>query len=409
MYPNKQQTAMLDLTLETCRNLYNLALADRKNAWKKEKISRTYNQQSILLTSEKKSNEKLSFVYAQVLQNVLRRLDRSFSDFFRRTKAGEEPGYPRFKGINRYKSFTYPQKGFDLKDSKLKLYKLGSIRVFKHREVEGKIKTCTIKKDNLGDWYAILVSELEDVPKIDPVTSIGIDVGLKNLVTLSNGESVQYPKYYVREQDKLSEAQRSKDRKKKGSKNRAKAKIKEAKISKRITNLRDEFLHQVSRKLVDSYDLIVFENLNIQGMVKNHKLAKHIQDHAWGKLISFTKCKAENAGKMVELVDARYTSQRCSSCGMIVPKDLSERVHDCPHCGLKLDRDHNAALNILTLGLKGIAGRGLTYTLDKFSEQVKPMKQEAHKSRGSHEPYEEEVSAKAYDKVTIEVELQESK
>jgi putative transposase len=387
MYPNKQQTAMLDLTLETCRNLYNLALADRKNAWEQEGVSRSYYDQSAMLTNEKKNRYSWQTVFAQVLQNVLRRIDRTFNDFFRRTKLGEEPGYPRFKGIGRYRSFTYPQypqSGFKFIGSKLRLSKIGSIRIFKHREIEGKIKTCTIEKDSLNNWYAILVSELEDVPKVDPVTSIGIDVGLKSLVTLSNGESVQYPKYYVQEQDKLANAQRSKERKKKGSKNRDKTKVKEAKIRKRITNLRDEFLHQVSRKLVDSYDIIVFENLNIQGMMKNHKLAKHIQDHAWGKLIRFTQCKAENAGKMVELVDARYTSQRCSSCGTIVPKDLSERVHDCPNCGLKLDRDHNAALNILTLGLKGIAGRDLTSTLDKVSEQVGLMKREAHKSRGSH-------------------------
>ncbi|NMC34026.1 MAG: IS200/IS605 family element transposase accessory protein TnpB, partial [Veillonellaceae bacterium] len=139
--------------------------------------------------------------------------------------------------------------------------------------------------------------------------------------------------------------------------NRRKAKAKVAKISQDVQNHRDEFLHQVSRTLVDSADLIVFENLNISGMLKNHHLAKHIQDHAWGKLIQFTQSKAAKAGKMVELVDARYTSQKCSQCGIMVPKTLADRVHHCPKCGLEMDRDVNASLNILTLGLRGRAYR----------------------------------------------------
>jgi len=154
---------------------------------------------------------------------------------------------------------------------------------------------------------------------------------------------------------KLAAAQRRLSRKIKGSKNWIKQKLKVAKIHKKIRNLRDEFLHQVSKKLVDKADLIIFENLNINNMVKNHNLAKHIMDHAWGRLIQFTTYKAARAGKSVELVDSRYTSQRCSGCGIIVPKTLKDRVHECTKCGLRLDRDHNAALNILTLGLRGRA------------------------------------------------------
>jgi putative transposase len=174
---------------------------------------------------------------------------------------------------------------------------------------------------------------------------------------LSTGGTIQYPRYYVQAQQKLAVAQRNLSRKKKGSANRRKAKAKVAKISQDVQNHRDEFLHQVSRTLVDSADLIVFENLNISGMLKNHHLAKHIQDHAWGKLIQFTQSKAAKAGKMVELVDARYTSQKCSQCGIIVPKTLADRVHLCPKCGLEIDRDLNASLNIRTLGLRGRAYR----------------------------------------------------
>ena len=356
MYPTRQQALQLDQTLDTCRRLYNLALADRKAAYEVEGISRSYEDQAVLLVAEKREGN-FKDVFSQVLQDVLRRLDKAFKAFFRRVKAGEKPGYPRFKGIGWYKSFTYPQVGFKLEGSKLTLSKIGSIRIFKHREVEGKIKTCTIKKDLLGHWYAILVAEIEDVPAVDPTTAIGVDVGLKSLITTSAGESIQYPRYYIQLEEKLAAAQRSLSRKRKGSANRLKAKAKVAKISKRIQNLRDEFHHQVSRKLVDSADIIVFENLNISGMLKNHHLAKHIQDHAWGKLIQFTKSKAAKAGKVVELVDARYTSQKCSQCGIMVPKTLAERIHACPNCGLEIDRDLNASLNIRTLGLRGRAYR----------------------------------------------------
>jgi len=358
MYPNRLQEAQLDLTLDTCRHLYNTALADRKNAYETEGISRSYEDQAAILTAERR-NGNFTGIYAHCLQDVLRRLDKSFKAFFRRVKAGEKPGYPRFKGRGWYKSFTYPDSGtgYKLEGTKLTLSKIGSIRIFKHREVEGKIKTCTIKKDNLGQWFAILVTEIDDPKPIEPNTTIGVDVGLKSLVTLSTGEAIQYPKYYVQAEQKLAVAQRNLSRKKKGSANRRKAKIRVAKIHQRVKSLRDEFLHQVSRKLVDSADMVVFENLNISGMLKNHHLAKHIHDHSWGKLIQFTQGKAAKAGKVVELVDARYTSQKCSQCGIMVTKTLADRTHLCPNCGLKMDRDLNASLNIRTLGLRGRAYR----------------------------------------------------
>jgi len=365
MYPTRQQAHQLEQTLDTCRRLYNLALADRKIAYEVEGISRSYEDQAAMLTIERK-NGNFTGIYAHCLQDVLRRLDKAFKAFFRRVKSGEKPGYPRFKGAGWYKSFTYPdsETGYKLEGSKLTLSKIGTIRIFKHREVEGKIKTCTIKKDHLGRWYAVLVTEIEDVPAIEAKTAIGVDVGLKSLITTSTGETIEYPRYYVQAEKKLAAAQRSLSRKKRGSANRRKAKVKVAKISNRIQNLRDEFLHQVSRKLVDSADIIVFEDLNINGMLKNHHLAKHIQDHAWGKLIQFTQSKAAKAGKVVELVDARYTSQKCSQCGIMVPKTLAERTHACPNCGLEMDRDLNASLNIRTLGLRGRAYRDTAYNED---------------------------------------------
>jgi len=372
MYPNRQQEDQLEQTIDTCRRLYNLALADRKAAYETDGVSRSYEDQAAMLVAEKREGN-FKGVFSQVLQDVLRRLDKAFKAFFRRVKVGEKPGYPRFKGAGWYKSFTYPQVGFKLEGSKITLSKIGTIRIFKHREVEGKIKTCTIKKDLLGHWYAVLVTEIEDVPATEPKTAIGVDVGLKSLITTSTGESIQYPRYYIQLEEKLASAQRSLSRKKKGSANRMKAKAKVAKISKRIQNLRDEFLNQISRKLVDSADVIIFENLNISGMLKNHHLAKHIQDHAWGKLIQLTRSKAAKAGKVVELVDARYTSQKCSQCGIMVPKTLAERTHACPNCGLEMDRDLNASLNIRTLGLRGRAYQDPTPTLNHGSRQAGSM------------------------------------
>jgi putative transposase len=358
LYPNKQQEAQLDLTLETCRHLYNTALADRKNCYGQEGLSRSYEDQAATLTLEKKEG-RWQGVFSQCLQDALKRADKSFKNFFRRVKAGDKPGYPRFKGEGWYKSFTYPQAGFKLEGSKLTLSKIGSIRVFAHRPIEGKIKTCTIKKDNLGHWFAIFVSELPDPTSVEPQSAIGVDVGLKQLITLSNGAGVKYPRHYIQAEKKLQAAQRDLSRKKKGSANRRKAKIKVAKIHQRVENLRNEFLHIVSHELVESFDLIVFENLNISGMLKNHHLSKHIQDHSWGKLIQFTQSKAAKAGKVVELVNAAYTSQKCSGCGFNVPKTLADRVHRCPSCGLEMDRDLNASLNILTLGLRGRACRDI--------------------------------------------------
>lgn len=169
-----------------------------------------------------------------------------------------------------------------------------------------------------------------DPIKTEPKTAIGIDLGLKNEVVTSDGEVFEYPKYYQEYEQKLAAAQKDLSRKEKGSNNRSKARIRVSRIHQKITCLRDDFMHKLSRTLVDKADLIIFEDINIKGLVQNHHLAKAINDSSWSKLILMTVSKAEKAGKAVQMVDARYTSQRCSGCGSIIPKDLSERVHDCP-------------------------------------------------------------------------------
>ncbi|MEA1984420.1 MAG: transposase [Euryarchaeota archaeon] len=340
-------------TLDVCRYIHNEFLADRRNA---------YDRCNIGLTTFDQINQLkyLKFgtpVQSQVKQDVLRRLGKSFNAFFRRCKSGKKPGYPRFKCKNRYNSFTYPQSGFKIEDNRLKLSRIGNIKIKQHRDMEGKIKTCTIKRE-VDQWYAVFSVDMGHSPeKVNPNTSIGIDVGLNSCVTLSNGEQYDSPKYYRRSEKMLAVQQKRLSTKKKGSKNRNKHKITVAKVHRKIRNQRLDFNHKLSRFLVNRFDKIVFEDLNIVNMVKNHCLAKSIHDVAWNQLIQMTKSKAEEAGKYVELVNPYNTSQKCSSCGTIVKKGLSVRVYKCQNCGLELDRDINAAINILNLGTVGTMGR----------------------------------------------------
>jgi putative transposase len=298
-----------------------------------------YYDQANMLSGSKTDFQKE--VHSQVLQNVLKRVERSFKNFFNGF------GYPRFQGRDRYNSFTLPQTGFKIEDGKLTLSKIGNIRTILHREIEGKIKTCTIKKD-IDQWYVTFSCEIDiQIIPVEIKTQTGIDVGLNSLLTLSNGQQIESPEFLRESEDKLTQEQKRLSRKKKRSSNRNNQRIVVAKAHRRIRNQRKDFAHKTSRKLVNEYDHIVFEDLQIQNMVKNHHLAKSISDAGWLQLINFTKTKAEYVGKIVELVNPRNTSQNCSSCGNSVPKNLSVRTHSCPFCGLVLNRDHNAAINIL--------------------------------------------------------------
>lgn len=343
-------------TLELCRQTYNETLAVRKNAYEQEGKSVSYYETKKLLPQLKEEKPELKSVHSQVLQEVVKRVDLAYQAFFRRVKEGEDPGYPRFKGYGRYDSFTYTQSGFSLKPGKLWLSKIGDIRIKLHRAIEGAIQRLNIRKMPTGKWFVSFVVEVKpDEPLPKTGLSVGVDVGLKSFITLSNGEHVDNPRFFVHEEKALAKAQRKLSKAEKGTPERVKALKEVHRVHERITNKRDDFVQKISLHLVKSYDLIAFEDLNIKGMVKNHSLAKHIADAAWNKLITTTSYKAEWAGKRVELVNPSNTSQTCSGCGQVVQKDLSERVHRCPFCGLTLDRDYNAALNILRLGLQSVA------------------------------------------------------
>lgn len=350
IYPNKNQTVKLISTLNTCRHLYNGALVARREQgelntlvadwqlfpWGKPQWINYYDQAGDL---KRNKTEYQKDVYAQVLQNVLKRVEKSFNNFYRGA------GYPRFQGRNRYDSFTFPQNGFSIVDGKVKISKIGLIKMVQHREIEGLIKTCTIKRD-VDHWYVSFTCEVEPQHLKNTGNSIGIDVGLKSLITLSNGEQMEPPKFLRQSEDKLVKAQRELSRKRKGSSNRNKQRIEVARIHRTIRNQRKDFTHKLSRTLVDTYDTIVFEKLQIQNMVKNHHLAKSIMDAGWYQLIQFTSYKAEWAGRIVELVNPRNTSKECSICGHIQDMPLSQRTYNCSNCGNLLDRDHNAAINI---------------------------------------------------------------
>jgi len=353
LYPTAKQKKALQSSLDACRWAYNETLAIRKKVWEEKQKSLSLYDTSNLLVQWKKDKPDLSNAFSQCLQNAQLRVDLAFKAFFRRVKAGEKPGYPRFKGFDRYDSFTFPQSGFSLINDRLKLSKVGSVKIRKHRNIEGTIKTLTIRRTSTGKWYACFSCEIEvsPLPKVDAV--VGVDVGLSSFATLSTGEKIENPRFFKTEEKALAKAQRKLSKKKNGSLERKKAKKAVAHIHERIVNKRQDFAHKLSRKLIQTYQVIAFEKLNVKDMRENgfKGIRKSIGEAAWGQFMQFTAYKAACAGRTVAFVDPRHTSKRCSRCGQLVEKTLSDRVHSCS-CGLVLDRDENAAINILSFGLK---------------------------------------------------------
>ena len=320
-----------------------------------------YYAQAAQLPLIKPLRPDVAEVNAQVLQDTLRRLDKAFNAFFRRVKAGDaKAGFPRFKSRMRFDSFTFPQaKGaFRLEGDKLYLSKIGSCRVRLSRPLEGTIKTCAIKREPDG-WFVILTAEVEAKPLPKTGATVGLDVGLENFATLSNGETIPNPRHLKAAEKRLKTAQRSISRKKRRGANRRKAVQLLAKQHLKVKRQRQDFAHKTSLDLLQRFDEIAVEELNIKGMVKNHHLAKSISDVAWGNFLNVLTCKAEKADKRVWKVPAAYASQECSGCGHRMRKTLAQREHRCSKCGLQLHRDVNAAINIkgraFPLGMGAVA------------------------------------------------------
>src|SRR5215216_273286 len=354
IYPSRAQQTILEGWLAHCCELYNAGLQERRDAWKICKKSVTYKEQAIQLPEIKESRSEFGNVHSQILQDTLKRLDKAFDAFFRRVKTGDKAGFPRFHSRSRYDSFTFPQSGFAIESGKLKLSKIGRVKIKLHRPMEGKIKTCTITRSSTGKWFACLAVEGEAQPLPKSKESIGVDVGLKEFAVLSNGEAIHNPKFFRKAEKRLAKAQRKLSAATKGSRKRQKCRKVVAQVHERIANKRRDFAHQESRKLVNRFGILVFEKLNIRGMLKNHCLAKSIADAAWSQLVTFTSYKAENTGRRALQVNPRNTSKMCSGCGLLAEIDLRVRIFHCTGCGLTLDRDHNAAINIWRLGLQSL-------------------------------------------------------
>src|SRR5712692_260052 len=343
IYPTTAQARIIQETLETCRGLYNSMLADRIEN------GRGFYDQKKMLVELKHSDKHLKSIHSPVLQDVVLRLDKAYQKFF----AGLSR-YPRFRRRGRYNSFTYPQSGFRLEDDKvIRLSTIGRVRVTLHRKVTGAIKRATIIRD-IDQWFVAMLVE-EDHSEVKSSSGdgeVGVDTGISNLVALSDGTLIENPRFLNGSLERIKSLQRRLSHKKKGSSNRERAKLSLAKAWRKTRRQRDDFAHKLSDKLTKENRVIVFEDLKIQNIVKNHSLASAITDAAWGKLRRLTAYKAERRGGRAILVNPSGTSQKCSGCGEAVPKELSERVHDCPRCGLIMDRDVNAARNILKAGLE---------------------------------------------------------
>ena len=360
IYPTKKQETQLNETLEECRWLYNHLLAQRNTTYEQTGKGLTLYQQHATYPGLKQERPSLAHVHSQVLQNVAVRLDLAFKAFFRRVKAGEDPGYPRFKGKNRYDSFTYPQFGFKI-DSEGKLFAsgIGHIKIVLHREITGKLKTLTIQKSSTGKWYASFSCEVEPERSPGRPEQVGIDVGLKSFATLSTGEEIANPRFFRKEEKALKKVQRKHSKLAKGTPERRKHRKAVARVHERIAFRRDNFTHQESRRLVDSYGVICVEDLQVNRMTHNHCLAKSIHDASWSEFFSKLACKAEEAGRRYVAVNPAYTSQDCSRCHHRQVMPLSERTYHCPCCLLSLDRDLNAARNILAVGLHSIGSQSV--------------------------------------------------
>jgi putative transposase len=358
--PTPKQERMLETVVLRCRTLYNCALDQHKTWWDRgQGKSATYYQQKAELPDLKAACPEYAEVNAQVLQEVILREERAFQAFFRRVRAGETPGYPRFQGAGRYTSFTYPQYGGGvvLDGGLLSLSKIGRIPIRVHRPLGGTPKTVTVSREADG-WYAcISCAEVPSTPLPPTGCETGVDVGLKVFLVTADGAVVENPRHYRQAEKQLAKAQRRVARRTRGSKRRTKAVALLRRKHQKVQRQRRHFHHKTALALLKTYDTIYLEDLRVANMVRNRHLAKSIDDASWYSFRTILEGKAAYAGRRVVAVPPAYTSQDCSGvlpdgnrCAQRVAKSLSVRTHVCPCCGLVLDRDANAAPNSLRAG-----------------------------------------------------------
>ena len=366
LYPTATQENRLLDTLEICRNLYNHFVFESRLAYK-EGYRANHDELARIIPCITAGQQ----IYSKVAQPVIDQFYRNLSVLKSLKEKGRVNGILRFKSKQHFKSFTYNQSGFhilhDDDDRKLKLSKIGKIKIVLHREIEGIIKEIHIKRESSGKWFAIIIVVSnkkitlvkQQHQQQQPNKPVGLDVGIKNFVYDSKDNVVEHPSILKKSAAKLAKAQRVFSRRLKGSSNRARQRIKVARIHEKIANQRKDFLHKLSRHYINRYDGIFVEDLKIVGNMakakkKKNNLSKSILDSSWSTFFDMLEYKAENAGILFRRVVASGTSQRCSRCGNIVKKSLAIRTHCCPNCKLNIDRDHNASINILQRGLNSL-------------------------------------------------------
>ncbi len=351
LYPDEEQEKTLNSQLRICRELYNRAYHERLEHYEKTGKGLTYAEQQNALPEMKKENPELTTVYSQVLQDVLRRLDTAFKNFFEgRTK------YPHTKSY--VSSITYPQASQKwIYRNSITLPKIGRVRMVKHRAVKGKVKTVTVKKYKNGEWYAIIAVEINEPKAATPKeikNPVGVDSGLTDFIYLSDNTHVENPKFIKKHEKRIRKAQKNLSRKKKGSKNRKKARLLLAKRWQDYKNVKTDWQWNLAKILVSRYDLIAYENLSVSNMVKNHNLAKAIQDASWAKFWDKVERKAKQNGTLAVAVDPEYSTQECPVCHVKHKVALSERTFVCPSCGYTAQRDYKAGVIILQRALVGM-------------------------------------------------------
>ena len=347
IYPSSKQKIRLLTQFKICKEIYNELLDENKKYCFNQKFDFNSIIQDIKITNK----ERYLKVHSQVLQNVSDRVSKAFENFFNRIKMRNQginikAGFPRFK--SRIQSITYSQSGFKIDGKKITLSKIGKIPIVLSREIEGKIKTLTIKQNKSGQWFAVFSVELEKEEPIHPSKkTVGIDVGIERFATLSQKEGiVENPQFFRQSEKALHKAQRTLSRRKIGGQNWKKQKIKVAKIHNIITNQRNDFLHKITSYLAKTYCLIKVEDLKIKNMVKNHCLAKSISDAGWGKFFQMLAYKEVALGGKLEKKNPRNTSRKCSKCGTLVDMPLWKRTFKCTNCKHIAHRDDNASDNI---------------------------------------------------------------
>ena len=348
--PTPTQEAVLETWRVACQQLYNGALQHRRDAWRRQRVNVTLYGQQKELTELRASDPEWAAIPAWVERSALVRLDRAFKAFFRRVKAGQTPGFPRFRSRDRYDSFDLGSNLPRIDGDLVHLPRIGAVKFRKYREVGGTVRHVSISRTARG-WTISFVCDVGEPPAKMPVrNAIGIDVGLEAFATLSNGERVENPRYGRHAQEMLVRRQQSLSRKRRGSNSRRQAKRLVARAYEHIRHQRLDFARKLAVVLFSRFDLIAYEDLAISRMVHG-TLAKSIHDAAWGQFLRALQSKAESAGKWCVPVDPRGTSQTCPACGTVAKKTLDQRQHECS-CGFSAHRDHAAAQVILARGLR---------------------------------------------------------